>query len=256
MAVYYDPDDPSGLDNPTRSSDLGPGIEQQVISGSRLAMPASPASSGQHGETGGEVSSDYIRQIALSQVKPASLLPAVVGGGAAIPAALAGIGAAIPALAGVVGVAGAVYGGLQALGLGEGEGLFGMDLLGGDTQYQAGIPFGGPGLAEPPAQWVVKEWHVNYSGFKLQYYLVQMPSGGRKIAMYSTKTGKWKVWPWRKPHLAVIGKNMPSHKQLTRLKRNLVRHSADARTLLKLTSPGSLASGRRGPPHRYHKAHH
>lgn len=158
--------------------------------------------------------------------------------------ALSAVGSMLPALAGVggtigtiAGIAGAGYGALQALGLGEGGGLFGNNLLGGDTSYINGIPLGGPGLAEPPAEMVEKEWHVNYDGFKLQYYLVRMPSGGRKIAMYNSKTGKWKAWSWRTPRLAVIGKNMPSHKMIVRLRKNLSKHRADAETLLKLTSP-------------------
>ena len=170
-----------------------------------------------------------------------ALIPAA-GALAAIPAALAAVA---PAVAGVAGVGGLLFGIAQALGLGEGEGLFGLDILGGGGEpaggYRNGIPFGGPGLKEPPAEWVLKEWHVSYDWGRLQYYLVQMPTGGRKIAMYNTRTKKWKVWRWRSPILAVIGKNMPSHKQLTRLKRNLARHGADARTILKITNPTGYA---------------
>lgn len=152
----------------------------------------------------------------------------------------------IPAIGTIAAAGAGLYGIAQAFGLGEGEGIFGVDLFGGDTQYRDGIPFGGPGLAEPPSDWIIKEWHVSYPNTRLQYYLVQRPgSKSRKIAMYNTRTKKWKVWAWRKPHLAVIGKNMPSHKQMTRLKRNLVRHTADAKTLLKLVSPGSLKPPKR-----------
>lgn len=178
----------------------------------------------------------------------------------AIPAGLAALGVTIPGWLGTaVTVAGTAYGAWQALGGGEGEGLFGINLLGGDDMngfgtevtefggksYLEGIPLEGPGLAEPPAAWVLKEWHVSYPDFRLQYYLVQMPRGGRRIAVYNTKTKAWKSWPWRKPHLAVIGKNMPSHKQLTRLRRNLKRHTADAKTVLRLVSPNSLATPKR-----------
>lgn len=166
----------------------------------------------------------------------------LVGVGTAL--ATGGVGGALSTLSGVggtigtiAGIAGLGYGALQALGLGEGGGLFGNNLLGGDTSYMSGIPLGGPGLAEPPAEWVEKEWHVNYDGFKLQYYLVRMPSGRRKIALYNSRTGKWKAWAWRTPRLAVIGKNMPSHKQIVRLRKNLAKHRADAETMLKLTSP-------------------
>ncbi len=181
----------------------------------------------------------------MAQVGPKPSIQAPAG---IIPTALAAIGGVVPALAGVAGIAAAGYGLFQALGGGEGEGLFGLDILGGgngDT-YRDGIPFGGPGLKEPPAEYVEKEWHVSYDWGRLQYYMVKMPTGGRKIALYNTRTKKWKVWSWRTPRLAVIGKNMPSHKMITRLRRNLKKHSADARTILKMTSPASLATGGRG----------
>lgn len=147
---------------------------------------------------------------------------------------------------GTVGAAGAgIYGLLQALGLGEGGGLFGNNLLGGDTSYLGGVPLGGPGLAEPPSQYVLKEWHVNYDWGTLQYYLVKMPGQSRKIFLYNTRTKSWKWWTFRTPRLAVIGKNMPSHKNLVRLRTNLKKHATDARTLLKLTSPTSLRTPRR-----------
>lgn len=193
---------------------------------------------------------EYYEDLSKVDTQQQSALPLGSGLGAgagvigAATALVPQVAAAVPALAGAIpavgtalAVGGGIYGILQALGLGEGEGLFGLDILGGDTQYVNGIPLGGPGLAEPPAKYLIKEWHVKYDWGTLQYYLVQMPGQGRKIAMYNTSTKKWKVWPWRKPHLAVIGKNMPSHKQLTRLKRNLARHRADADTILRLTSP-------------------
>jgi len=164
--------------------------------------------------------------------------PSAVGALGAVPAVAGALGVTLPAgLLAALGIGGAIYGGLQAMGLGEGEGLFGTDILGGDTQYRGGIPFGGPGLAEPPGEWVEKEWHVNYDWGRLQYYLVRMPSGRRKIALYNTRTKRWKVWAWRTPRLAVIGKNMPSHKQITRLRHNLRKHRADADTILRMTSP-------------------
>ncbi len=181
---------------------------------------------------------------------------------AAIPAALGAAGLTMPAwLAPILGAAGAGYGIWQALGGGEGEGLFGLDILGGGNGggngggSVNGIPLGGPGLAEPSAKTVLKEWHVSYNWGRLQYYLVQKPGSGRWIALYNTRTKKWKAWPWRKPHLAVIGKNMPSHKQLTRLKRNMARHRADAKTIMKLTGgmPGQAHHGAHTTrKHRHH----
>jgi hypothetical protein len=160
---------------------------------------------------------------------------------AAVPAALGALGAAVPAVAGIAGGLAAGYGVLQALGLGEGGGLFGNNLLGGDEFTMGGVPFGGPGLAEPPRSMVLKEWHVKYDWGTLQYYMVQLPGRGRKIAMYNTRTKQWKVWSFRTPRLAVIGKNMPSHKQITRLRRNLSKHRTDAESILKLTSPQYVA---------------
>lgn len=172
------------------------------------------------------------------------------GGLSNIPAAIA----AVPGILGTIGgVAAAGVGLWQALGGGEGEGLFGLDILGGGNggggggggNYLNGIPLGGPGLKEPPAAWVEKEWHVSYTGFRLQYYLVRMPTGRKRIALYNTRTKVWKSWPWSTPRLAVIGKNMPSHKQIVRLRKNLGKHAADARTILKLTSPHSLREAKR-----------
>lgn len=228
--TIYDPDDPSGLDYPmqverTRAAGtLAEALPRTIMEATEALTVFGPQPVGKAAEP---------QQLAL---------PAIT---AAVPAALTAVAGAVPALAGVAGVAGAVYGGLQALGLGEGEGLFGLDVLGGDTQYVGGVPLGGPGLAEPPAEYLLKEWHVNYDWGRLQYYLVKMPGQSRKIFMYNTKTKRWKWWVWRTPHLAVIGKNMPSHKMITRLRRNLSRHTADARSILKITSPRSLKQARR-----------
>jgi hypothetical protein len=165
---------------------------------------------------------------------------------------LPAIGAAFPALAGVAGaiapiagIGAGIYGALQAMGLGEGEGLFGLDILGGDTQYFGNIPLGGPGLAEPPAQYVIKEWSRNTAAGKVQYYRVQMPNMKKPVTLgYYTAYRRWVKF--KAPHLAIIGKGLPSHKQLTRLRHNLSRHSADARTILKIVSPKSLRTPKRG----------
>ncbi len=187
----------------------------------------------------------------LGYKSPGSNISVPGGIGGLIPGALGALGGLGGAL-GTIGAVGAgLYGILQGMGLGEGEGLFGLDLLGGDTQYVGGIPIGGPGLAEPGKDILIKEWHVQYDGFRLQYYLVNKPGTKRRyIMLYNTKTKVWKSWPWRTPHLAVIGKNMPSHKNLTRLRRNLKRHTDDAKTILKLVSPGSLATRSGGRPRR------
>ena len=178
-------------------------------------------------------------QVAAGQlpIKQAGFPLAIPG----IAALTTGISGLIPALAGFAGLLGGGIAGAQALGLGEGGGLFGNNLLGGDDFTLGGVEFGGPGLSEPTAKQVIKEWHVKYDWGTLQYYLVQVSERSRKIFMYNTRTKKWKYWTWRTPHIAVIGKNMPSHKQITRLRRNLSRHKADARTILKLADPTGYA---------------
>ena len=168
---------------------------------------------------------------------PRREMPAVIP---AMGAALGGLGLAMPAwLTAILGIAGAGYAGYQALGGGEGGGLFGTNILGGDEFGMGGLEFGGPGLPEPTEPYT--EWHV---GNKQFYYVKQYNASGSfkcgKVAMYNRDTKRWKVWTLPKPSLAIIGKNRPSHRMLTRLRRNLSRNTADAKTILKITSPKSL----------------
>lgn len=172
---------------------------------------------------------------------------------------IGGGGGILNTIAGIAGIAGTGYAIAQALGLGEGQGLFGADVLGdigtlggGGGTGVSSIPVGGPGLAEPSSSWIVNEWHVNYTAtlykpaFKLQYYLLQKPGTKQRwIYMYNSYTGKAKYWRFRTPSLAVIGKNMPSHKMIVRLRKNLSKQRADAKTILKLISPTSLKQPRR-----------
>jgi len=127
--------------------------------------------------------------------------------------------------------------------------IFGDEDEGGGQQQQI-VPFEGPGLREPAAEYVLKEWKIRCDSkegdFNLQFYLTQMPGGRKRIYMYSQRTRSWKSWGM--PRLAIIGKNLPSHKQLSRLRGNLSRHSKDARLILKLVSPHSL----REPKHHGH----
>lgn len=168
-------------------------------------------------------------------------IPAIPGVAAVATTALGALGLAMPAwLAAILGVAAVGYGGYQALGGGEGGGLFGLNILGGDEFGMGGLEFGGPGLPEPTAPYT--EWHV---GNKQFYYVKQYTSTGAfknaKVAMYNRDTKKWKVWTLPKPYLAVIGKNMPRHQMLNRLKKNLRRHTADAKTILQVSSPAYYA---------------
>lgn len=139
-----------------------------------------------------------------------------------------------------------LWAGAQALGLGEGAGLFGTDYFPGNGQQQmepGGVPFEGPGLREPRAEYIVKEWKRRVDSrdgdYNLQFYLVKMPGRAYRIYMYSQRTRGWKSWGLPRP--AVIGKNMPSHKMLTRLRRNLKKQAADAKTILQVASPTAYA---------------
>lgn len=153
-------------------------------------------------------------------------------------------GSAAGALATVGGVAAAGYGAAQALGLGEGGGLFGNNLLGGDDFELGGVQFGGPGLSEPLVPY--KEWKVgNTQMYAIPQYTSTGKYRGMKVFAYNTVKKTWKYWFMRKPSLAIIGKNLPSHRNLVRLRHNLMRHKHDAVTILKLTSPNSLRTPRR-----------
>jgi hypothetical protein len=115
------------------------------------------------------------------------------------------------------------------------------------TQY--GIPFVGPGLREPHKDYLLKEWHLTLMGAHCQFYLTENARGQKRIWCYNTEKGTWKSWAL--PKLAVIGKNMPSHKMLARLRHNLKRHTDDAKTILSITSPAYYAT-----MHGYHKQKH
>lgn len=159
--------------------------------------------------------------------------PAVMGAAAAIPGVATALGISLPeGVLAALGLVGAVYGGYQALGGGEGGGILGNNLLGGDVSTIPGtdIVLQGPGLPEPYPRQIVKEWVANGS----QFYLL---TDGR-IAVYSRSKRRWKAY--RPPKLAVIGKNLPSHKMITRLRRNLKKHQDDAVTILKMTAPNKL----------------
>jgi len=142
----------------------------------------------------------------------------------------------IPLVAGAVAIGGALWDVLT-----PSEGLIQQRQNGG-SEY--GVPFGGPGLKEPGGKYLLKEWKIRMDSkegdFNLQFYLTQNDRGTKRIFMYSQRTKAWKSWPM--PRLSVIGKNLPSHQMLTRLRRNLKRHTDDAVTILKLTSPGKLES--------------
>lgn len=197
------------------------------------------------------------RAITAGQVPRALTQPGVVTPGAVGPEYMEQLGAGVQeaglGLGALIGgaiklwpkIAPWVGGAVAGIGLG---GLFGGDEVPGAELSPTGgmpVPIGGPGLAEPGAPYLIKEWHVTYPKGRIQYYLVQRASLSgaiqRYIMAYKTWDKTWKWWRWRSPSLAVIGKNMPSHKMITRLRRNLQKHSADAKTILKLTQPLAYA---------------
>jgi len=172
------------------------------------------------------------------------------------------VGVATGAMAGLVGPvvaaarAAALPAGATAL-LATDAYLLGQQLSNGKSIVpgeQYGVPFGGPGLKEPGKPYLLKEWHIRMDSkegdFDLQFYLTMNARGTKRIFMYNQRTKAWKTWPM--PRLAVIGKNLPSHQMITRLRRNLKRHTADARTILKLVSPNSL----RPPKRHYYSRRH
>jgi len=173
---------------------------------------------------------------------PTALPPGVATG--------AGVG-----IIGPVAAAGAAAGLSPAAAALLGLGAYGVGTLLSDGSQavipgeQYGVPFGGPGLKEPGKPYLLKEWHIRMDSkegdFDLQFYLTMNARGTKRIFMYNQRTKSWKTWPM--PRLAVIGKNLPSHQMITRLRRNLKRHTADARTILKLVSPNSLR-----PPKRHY----
>ena len=127
-------------------------------------------------------------------------------------------------LAGLLG-AGAGYG-LSQLGNGNGQTMIGP------------VPLGGPGLKEPSADMIAKEWKIRFDckegDFNVQYY--QLING--RMCSYNQRTGQWKTWIPKK--MVVIGKKLPSHQMLVRLRSYLKKHSDDAVTILKITNPGKL----------------
>jgi len=166
--------------------------------------------------------------------------PLALGVGVGAGAGIVGFGAT------ALGAAAGSYAALQ----GQNQALTGGEIVPGNGAY--GVPFEGPGLKEPGGKYLLKEWHIRVDSkdgdFDLQYYLTINDRGTKRIFMYNQRTKAWKSWPM--PRLAVIGKNLPRHQMLTRLRRNLKRHQADAVTILKLVAPNKLESTRR-PGGRY-----
>ncbi len=167
----------------------------------------------------------------------------MLGGGGTIPRVLATVGA----IGAIADIANPDIGFIRRSqpGPGVGNGAMQPQQVVPGTQY--GVPFGGPGLKEPGGKYLLKEWHIRMDSkegdFDLQFYLTINDRGTKRIFMYNQRTKAWKTWPM--PRLAVIGKNLPRHQMLTRLRRNLKRHQADAVTILKLVAPGKLESTRR-----------
>jgi len=124
-----------------------------------------------------------------------------------------------------------------ATGLGVG-GLFGDRESQPGTAMVGPVSLGGPGLPEPSASMIAKEWKIRFDckegDFNVQYY--QLING--RMVTYNQRTGQYKTWMPKK--MVVIGKRLPSHQMLTRLRSYLRKHSDDAVTILKITNSGKL----------------
>ncbi len=130
---------------------------------------------------------------------PAPYQPQIMEAGIpllAIPALIARFG---PQLARLFGYGAVGYGAAQVLGLGEGGGVGGVNILGGQEGMIPGsmVPLGGPGLPEPPGYMIAKQWTANGAQF---YMLLD----GR-IAVYSVKKRRWKLY--RPARNLVISRN-------------------------------------------------
>lgn len=147
---------------------------------------------------------------------PAGILPAVQPAqdnniAALLPMLLPLLKAIAPQLLAAGG--GAILGGL--LGGGGGGG-------GGQVIPGSNVPLGGPGLAEPPAYMVAKEWHANNA----QFYML---TDGR-IAVYSKSKRRWKVY--RPAKNLVISRNPKVNSllqvsgKIDRLMRSLAKKSS------------------------------
>lgn len=130
------------------------------------------------------------------------------------------------------------------------DGTTAMTKLNGDYLFR-GVVLQGPGLKEPHPGLVSKHWTQRFDSprgdVKVEYWIL---IDGRRLS-YNHKTGRYHLW--RQPRMAVIGKNLPSHKQITRLRHNLKRHKDDAKTILQLTAPGLLNTPGAGLTHKRRK---
>ncbi len=133
----------------------------------------------------------------------ATTIPALAAaGGGGLTAA--GIGAAVTAgIGGLFDMLSPGWGVFQSQNQGQS--------LQGASFGPGGVPLGGPGLAEPPAGWVAKEWHIQLNSksgsFQLQFY--RLIDG--RVMCYNQRTKGWKIWKPSKP--MVISRN-PKIKQL------------------------------------------
>jgi len=181
--------------------------------------------------TSSHVVSEAVTGLTPIAPDPQEYMAASLGGAALGAAAAAGL----DVLLGELGWedVGSLIGGLGEMALEYGV----MDqVIGGQ------IDLGGPGLAEPKS---TKEWSIRMDSkqgdFKLQFYKLM---DGR-VACYNQRTKEWHVWRPVKP--VVIGKKLPAHKQIVRLRRFLKKHQDDALTILGITAPHKLAKNSRRP---------
>ena len=144
------------------------------------------------------------------------LLPGMAGG---IVGGLTGSGIAGAATAGALsGALGAGLGAGYGLGLGFGESATpGTGVAIGHEGVVNGIPVGGPGVPEPPKQWIAKEWNVKvdskqHGTFRMYYFSL---IDGRQMS-YHSPTKTWKIW---KPKKHIVISSNPRVKMLSKLNR-------------------------------------
>ncbi len=137
-----------------------------------------------------------------------------------ITAALAALG--LPAaLAGLIGAGGGYLLG-QAVG------------GGGAATTVGGIPVGGPGVAEPPANMVAKQWVIlTHSNTKGNYYIYFFKLIDGRIMCYNPGTG-WKIWRPKKMIVLSPDPRMSMIRKLDKVYNRTMRTLAKKTKALKL----------------------
>jgi len=168
-------------------------------------------------------------------------MPAIGGAGGLVGIAggVAGIGNFLmqnwPAIAGMLGLGaagGAAGAGITSLI----SGALGGGGVGGGAVSVGGVPISGPGVPEPPANMVSKQWvtlaHSNTVG---NYYIYFFKLIDGRIMCYNPAKKEWKIW---KPKKMIVLSPDPRMSQIKKLDRV---YNRTMRTLAKKTKALKLA---------------